>query len=158
MQTWKKKQDTIKHYNNQAKIYDIQYHHEQKNKIDKIINEIHFQKNSIILDLGCGTGFLFSSLENKTNFLVGLDISKNSLMEAKKRITKASNINLILADGEYSPFPNDIFNLIFIITVVQNLFEPIKLLIEIQRIIFEARIFASLTDNMHHLYHITACG
>ena len=39
-----------------------------------------------ILDLGCGTGFLFQHISQKVGFLVGLDISLNTLKEAKKRI------------------------------------------------------------------------
>ena len=91
MQEWKEKHGTIHYYNQQAKIYDVQYFEEQKDKIEEIIDEINFRSKDLILDLGCGTGLLFPHMEKRVSFLVGIDFSKNALIEAKKRINKLAN-------------------------------------------------------------------
>ena len=59
MQEWNKKRGTMRHYDQQATIYDRQYLGEQNTKIEDILNRMKLGLNELVLDLGCGTGFLF---------------------------------------------------------------------------------------------------
>ena len=142
MKEWKEKLVTIQHYDRQATIYDVQYRGEQKSKIEDILKNIELSANEQILDLGCGTGFLFQYISQKVGFLVGVDISLNALKEAKKRIKNRSNIALIRADADNTPFSDSIFDKIFAITVLQNMPEPVKTIIEMKRIGKTEAVFA----------------
>ncbi|MEJ2243571.1 MAG: hypothetical protein P8X87_03405, partial [Candidatus Bathyarchaeota archaeon] len=71
MQNWKQKRGTMQHYDLQAAIYDKQYLEEQNAKIDAALKSIKFISKELILDIGCGTGFLFPHINKKVGHLVG---------------------------------------------------------------------------------------
>ena len=134
MQEWNEKRGTIQHYDLQAAIYDRLYRREQNSKIEDILIHMKLSQNELVLDLGCGTGFLFQHIHERVKFLVGIDMSSKVLREAKKRTKKLSNIILIRADADNSPFPDHIFDKVFAITVLQNMPDPTKTILEIKRV------------------------
>ncbi len=134
MQEWKEKRRTMRHYDQQAKVYDTQYMEEQNAKIENALNSMKPKPNEIVLDMGCGTGFLFHPINKTAKLLVGLDISSKLLQEAKKRTKSTSNIGLIRADADNTPFPNHIFDRVFAITVLQNMPDPTETLREMNRV------------------------
>jgi len=70
---------------------------------DLFVKNLDAEANPIILDCGCGTGFLLKRLhEEGYNFLVGLDITPEMLREAK--ILLGNTADLVLADAEELPF------------------------------------------------------
>ena len=133
MQEWKEKRGTIRHYDQQATIYDVQYLGEQNSKIEDTLNSMKLESNELVLDLGCGTGFLFQHISKNVGFLVGIDISAKVLREAKKRTKNMPNIALVRADADNTPFPDHKFDKIFAITVLQNMPEPTKTIAEMKR-------------------------
>ncbi len=134
MQEWNEKRGTMRHYDQQAAIYDRQYLGEQNTKIEDIINHMKLGLNEVALDLGCGTGFLFQHIHKKVEFLVGIDLSQKALREAKKRTKNLSNIALIRADADNTPFPDHIFDKVFAVTVLQNMPDPMKTITETKRV------------------------
>jgi ubiquinone/menaquinone biosynthesis C-methylase UbiE len=130
---WKQKQELMNRYNMFSASYDDQYSKEQNSKIKTALQHVNMHENSIVLDVGCGTGQLFKFIKNKTKLLIGLDISRQTLKKAKNH-TKRSKITLILADADYMPFPNAIFDQIFAITLIQNSSSPLLTLREIMRV------------------------
>jgi ubiquinone/menaquinone biosynthesis C-methylase UbiE len=134
MQEWKEKRRTMRHYDQQATIYDVQYLGEQNSKIEDALSRTELKPYELVLDLGCGTGFLFQHIDESIRFLVGLDISLNVLQKAKKRTKKLSNIILIRADADNTPFPESTFDRIFAITLLQNMPTPLKTIQEMKRI------------------------
>jgi len=142
MREWKEKRNNMRHYDRQAAIYDVQYLGEQDAKIEDILNSMKVGSNEHVLDLGCGTGFLFHHISKRVGLLVGLDISSKALREAKKRTKKLSNIVLVCADADYTPFPDHIFDKVFAITVLQNMPEPKKTIIEMKRVGKAQAVFA----------------
>ena len=109
MKEWKEKKEAKKHYNQIAEIYHTQYKEEQMLKINEILKELKINQNDLLLDLGCGTGFLLPKIR-KHSYLIGLDISHNSLLQAKKQKSNLKNFELICADADNAPFPNNIFD------------------------------------------------
>lgn len=142
MKGWKDKQKTMRHYNLQAAIYDVQYVCEQNSKIESILKNMKINSKDKILDLGCGTGFLFQHLSEKAGLVVGLDISKKALQEAKKRTKKASNVFLVCADADNTPLRNNFFDKTFVITVLQNMPNGIRTVIEMKRVSKSGALFA----------------
>lgn len=134
MSQWKEKLETMKHYDRQAVIYNIQYLEEQKSKIEEILKNIKFNQNDQIIDIGCGTGFLFDQFTQSVKFFIGIELSINAIREAKKRLKNASNIELIRADADYTPFPNKIFDKVIAISVLQNMPNSLKTIREMKRI------------------------
>jgi ubiquinone/menaquinone biosynthesis C-methylase UbiE len=133
MQEWKEKRQTMRHYDKQAAIYNVQYLDEQTAKIKDVLKRINVNSKEVVLDLGCGTGFLFRHITKKVEFIVGLDLSQKALQEAKKSTKNMSNIALVQADADNIPFQNHIFDKVFALTILQNMPNPTKTIIEIKR-------------------------
>ncbi|MCW4033778.1 MAG: class I SAM-dependent methyltransferase [Candidatus Bathyarchaeota archaeon] len=141
MQQWNKKRSTMQHYDQQAKIYDVQYVGEQNAKIENALNNITFHENDTVLDLGCGTGFLFNHIKDKVGLVVGTDLSAKALREAKKRTKNMSNIVLVCADADNTPFLDNSFDKVFAFTVIQNMPKPLQTLAEMKRVAKPQSIF-----------------
>ena len=124
----------MRHYDQQAAIYDVQYLGEQDAKIEDVLSSTELKPNEVVLDLGCGTGFLFQHIDKTIRLLVGLDISSKALREAKKRTKNMSNTFLVRADADNTPFPDHIFDRIFAITLLQNMPDPMKTITEMKRV------------------------
>jgi ubiquinone/menaquinone biosynthesis C-methylase UbiE len=92
--------------------------------------------------LGCGTGFLFKHINKTVRLLVGLDISPKALREAKKRTKNLQNIALVCADADNTPFPDHAFDRIFAITLLQNMPDPTKTILEMKRVGKPQAVFA----------------
>jgi ubiquinone/menaquinone biosynthesis C-methylase UbiE len=142
MREWKEKRGAMRHYDQQAAIYDVQYLGEQNAKIEDALSITELKPNEAVLDLGCGTGFLFQHINKTIRLLVGLDISSNVLQEAKKRTKNLPNIALVRADADNTPFPDCTFDRVFAITLLQNMPDPLKTISEMKRIGKPQAIFA----------------
>jgi ubiquinone/menaquinone biosynthesis C-methylase UbiE len=133
----------MRHYDRQAAVYDVQYVGEQNAKIEDALSDTELKPNETVLDLGCGTGFLFQHISKSIRLVVGLDVSSKVLREAKKRTKNLSNIALIRADADNTPFPDRTFDRVFAITLLQNMPDPLKTISEMKRIGKVQAIFAA---------------
>jgi ubiquinone/menaquinone biosynthesis C-methylase UbiE len=134
MSEWYKKRDVMQHYDLTAHIYDMQYAEEQTAKIEAAIESVNMEKQDLVLDVGCGTGLLFKYAANKAKTIVGLDISRKILLQAKERVKKFPNVYLIWADADNMPLKEKIFDHVFAVTLVQNTPDPVKTLNEVKRV------------------------
>ena len=134
MSEWYKKRDVMRHYDLTAHIYDMQYAEEQIAKIEAAMENANMEKHGLVLDVGCGTGLLFNYVTNKTKTIVGLDISRKILFQAKKRAKKSPNMHLIWADADSMPLKENIFDHVFAVTLIQNTPHPAKTLNEVKRV------------------------
>jgi ubiquinone/menaquinone biosynthesis C-methylase UbiE len=133
MSEWNKKRKVIRHYDRIARIYEKQYSEEQNAKIDAILRHMCLNEKSFVLDVGCGTGILFPVAAIKVQSVIGVDTSSKLLQKAKKYTKKFTNIHIICADSDYLPFQNNIFDIVFAITLLQNLPNSTATLEEIKR-------------------------
>lgn len=134
MSEWDKKRNMMQRYDSTAHIYDMRYAEEQTAKIEAVMESINMEKESLVLDAGCGTGLLFNYVANKAKEIVGLDISRKTLLRAKKSRKAFKNVYLILADVDNMPLKDDVFSHVFALTLIQNMPSPLKTLNEIKRI------------------------
>jgi len=73
------------------------------------------------LDFGCGTGLLLEALRDYgMSLLVGIDVSRGMLTEAREKVL--DEVDLILCDGELLPIRDEVFDVVFMVTVFQNLY------------------------------------
>ncbi len=133
MKKWIKKSKTMHRYDLTAEIYEIRYGKEQATKYKAALECLDINANSIILDVGCGTGLLFRHVAAKAKIIVGVDISIKLLRQAKKNAAELPNVHLIQADADHLPFENNHFNIVFAFTVLQNMPKPSDTLKEIKR-------------------------
>lgn len=82
----------------------------------KLIN-----KNSEVLDIGCGVGRLEYKLAKEVKLCVGIDIAP-SMIELAKKYIKAENVDFVTVNGKnLTDLRNRQFDLIFSIIVFQHL-------------------------------------
>jgi ubiquinone/menaquinone biosynthesis C-methylase UbiE len=134
MSGWNQKRSVMRRYNLTAHIYDMQYAEEQDAKIRAAIEADIIDENTIALDAGCGTGLFFDYIAYKVRTIVGLDVSKKMLSEAKRHTDNFRNVNLILADADNMPLKERVFRNVFAFTLLQNMPNPAKTLSEIKRV------------------------
>jgi ubiquinone/menaquinone biosynthesis C-methylase UbiE len=139
---FRKKREIISKYDSTSTFYNERYAEIQNGKYNYFLKPPEINRKRV-LDAGCGSGLLIAKFYNiiktsKNNrFLyVGIDISLNMLKLAKNLIRtfeKSGKYQLIHADLENLPIRGDIFQSIFSITSLQNLYDIKKGLFEINR-------------------------
>jgi len=134
MAEWTKKREVMRHYDSSASIYDTQYTEEQNAKMETALNSTSLNKDSVVLDAGCGTGLLFKHIEKSAKLIVNLDISLKILKKAKKRVKQHPKVAVIRADADSTPFQNNVFDSTFAITLLQNMPNPLATLHEMKRV------------------------
>ena len=91
-----------------SKHYDAIFLNKTKNnfEIGKIIDLEKKNKNTKILDIGCGTGNHVNLLHNKNYEVIGIDQSKHMIKKAKLKYPKCEFINsdFIKNDFDYGSF------------------------------------------------------
>lgn len=136
MTVWQAKRKTMQHYDSTASSYDALYADEQNRQIEAALKHVRLKEESRVIDVGCGTGLLFSRIDNKINFAVGIDISRKLLLQAKKRAKQTDpQVALLLADADHMPFKDKAFNTAFAMTLLQNMPHENATLKEIKRIL-----------------------
>ncbi|MDH5634741.1 MAG: methyltransferase domain-containing protein [Candidatus Bathyarchaeota archaeon] len=134
MSEWNRKRRVMRRYDQSAKVYDSQYFDEQEAKIRIAISNLTILRNSMVLDAGCGTGLLFEHVVRKARLIIGADISRGILREAKRKTKALGNLALVLADADNMPFYDQIFDVVFAITLLQNMPNPLATINEVKRI------------------------
>jgi len=120
--TWRKKRRIIKHYNRLASTYDTLYKEEQDQKIEHILSHIQLQGSDLVLDAGCGTGFLFRHIHKQVSNLIGVDLSNGLLRIALKHVKtcRMESVSLIRADVDHLPFREHVFDKVFALSLLQD--------------------------------------
>lgn len=128
------KKRIMKLYNNQEYVetYDRRYNSIQREKYETILPYLE-NHPILILDVGIGTGLFLNKVIRQWT-LIGTDLSLRMLHIAKKRAKKSTNVELVLADADYLPFKERIFQIVTTFTLLQNLPNPLKTIQELKRV------------------------
>lgn len=133
MNTWNQKRTIMQRYDLTAEMYEMRYAEEQAAKYKAALEHLQINRDSRLLDVGCGTGLLFSHIANEAQTVVGIDISSKLLRQAKERSRGFCSVHLLQADADHLPFINNHFNVVLAFTVLQNMPKPLETLNEIKR-------------------------
>lgn len=106
----------------------------EKTRLKKMIKAGQLNKNNLVLDLGCGEGFLISLLP-KVKQTTGIDISKVALKRAKEVLKNKPNVQLEWGDAQKLDIPNESFDKIFCSETLEHLPYPQKAMKEIHRLL-----------------------
>ncbi len=131
MSSWNQKRRVKRRYDLTAVMYNARYAEEQEAKYHAALTSM--KPTGLVLDVGCGTGLLFSHIASEVENVVGVDISRNLLLKVKEPGDKPRNVELVQADADHLPFKNDLFNTVFAFTMLQNMPKPNETLMEIRR-------------------------
>jgi len=101
-----------------------------------------------ILDVGCGDGSFLSAVKSTKDIEAwGVDISKNSIEIAEKRIDKALHADLT---QDIQILPDDYFDAIFFNDVLEHIINPKELLINIKKKLNRNGIVVASIPNIRH--------
>jgi ubiquinone/menaquinone biosynthesis C-methylase UbiE len=137
--TWSNKRDVMRYYNTMASAYTELHSKEQQLKYRAALQHLS-TTDAAILDLGCGTGLLFSYISTKS-LLVGIDLSSQMVRRAARRICAHPEGHVICADVDYLPLRDSIFDTVFAFTLLQNIQTPQNLLQEVSRVLKDDSTF-----------------
>jgi len=106
--------------------------------------------NDKILDVGCGTGWHIFHYGYQCRFVVGIDISKEGLKRASRRLKtlkKHSNVQLIRGSVEKLPFCKDSFNKVLCVSLIEHVEQPKSSLLETRRVLVKNGFIVIGTPN-----------
>lgn len=95
-----------------AKSYNSLYTEEQGKKLDIIEKFLKINKNTTILDVGCGTGISLERFQNKCKKIIGIDPNKELLKQCKGKT--------ILGKAEKLPFKDNSFDIVVSLTSLHH--------------------------------------
>lgn len=88
--------------------------------------------NDVILDVGCGVGYQLSYVAKRSGYSIGLDLSSESLKEAKSKL-RTYEVDFIQGSSNHLPFRSKVFDKILCLELLEHLPKPSKCVIEIER-------------------------
>jgi 2-polyprenyl-3-methyl-5-hydroxy-6-metoxy-1,4-benzoquinol methylase len=90
-----------------------------------------------ILDIGCADGMFTKVILDKSNAekIVGIDVLKTSIEWANKHWKKEKRMEFRVGDAHKLNFPRGSFDAVFALEVLEHVFEPIRVLNEIKRVL-----------------------
>jgi ubiquinone/menaquinone biosynthesis C-methylase UbiE len=112
------------------RIYDLRYSEEQKAKYNLLLKTISPTLETV-LDIGCGTGLLMDRLESHS---IGLDVSSSLISAAYSRLKQKKIYFLILGDAGKLPFRDQSIDVLFSVTVLQNIPDKLSAIDEMKRV------------------------
>jgi ubiquinone/menaquinone biosynthesis C-methylase UbiE len=119
-------------YNTLSPSYDELYSQEQSFKHKAVVEFLKNERFKILVDVGCGSGTFLQTSQQLYQYAVGIDISREMLKTAKKKIP--AKIDLVLAASRTLPIKNQaVDGLVSISTLKADSSLP-KLLTEMTRI------------------------
>ncbi len=134
MSGWRKKKTIANRYDATSNMYDSLYADEQELKYKKAMDHLRETRFRRVLDAGCGTGLFFKHIVPNSESVVGLDVSRRSLLLAKDRNHCFFNVDVVLADADFMPFTSEAFSHVFAFTLLQNMPKARSTLIELKRL------------------------
>lgn len=103
-------------YSKTAKVYN-QSRMDDKENFSATLNLInkYLNNESLLLDIGCGTGVYGEELQKSGATVIGIDKSEHQVFEAQKRI------NVSVADARKLPFDESMFDVCTMIMMIHQL-------------------------------------
>ena len=139
MQDEAKHFDYITHYQTDAEEFDYfenRYgatEHEERRIRETIIRQIPHNVN-LILDVGCGSGWVAKVFLKKNKKVISLDISKKNPSIVKKLYQSQNHFPLV-ADSFKLPFQSDSVDCVIASEIIEHVIDPKQFLMELFRVV-----------------------
>lgn len=117
------------------------------------LSKKYLKNSDVFLDYGCGNGSNTVLFRKKVKKIIGIDVEKNRIEEAKKYIkrNKIENIKYLLYKGEKIPFKKEYFNSIVSFEVIEHTNNDLNSIKEIYRVLDKNGIFILSVPNKYYL-------
>lgn len=128
---------------------------ESKTKIPWILEKLKSYRcdvSSVVLDVGCGAGFLSNTLGEKGFKVTGIDLSEESLKIARAH-DKTGDVHYLSANAYELPFANDTFDVVTAMDFLEHVERPDRVISEISRVLKTGGYFFYHTFNRNWLSH-----
>ncbi len=147
--------NTISSINKIKAVYDRDYR-DRKFGGDKLtfkwlLRILNPKKNSRLLDIGCGQGFLLREAERLGLVTYGIDISSEAVDIARRN---SPSSNIICGDGHRLVWEDGYFDYITNIGSLEHFLEPERCLREMQRVMKKDGRACMMVPNLYYYRHI----
>jgi len=97
--------------------------------LNTVESHVKLGKNAQILDVGCGIGKWVKLFAEKGFAVTGIDASSWMIRAAKNRVGKSfgDKVRLIVMDASKLDLPNNFYDLVNCVTVLQHVFDDAKM-------------------------------
>lgn len=103
----------------------------RKNFLTHVERRVLKQIRGTTLDLGCGRGLFLFYCAHKNSDVIGIDVDKNKIKEAK---TIPIN-SVLLGDAYQLPFGDNTFNILVALDILEHLKNPKQVIKEMDRVL-----------------------
>jgi SAM-dependent methyltransferase len=105
--------------------------------VDLLHSDTRYGPGETVLEAGCGTGAQTVTLARNSPGarITSVDVSADSLAEAKARTTGFTNVEFRQADIFHLPFAPRSFDHVFVCFVLEHLSEPVEALVTLRRLL-----------------------
>ena len=122
--------DTISmYYNKVSRSYDTG-REASIETFEKVVRLLNIDNESVILDMGCGTGNYTSALQPVSKNVIGIDLSEGMLEQAR-----AKHVNLVYGDITQLPLKSETFDGALAMQVLHHVGEKEQFLSEAHRVL-----------------------
>lgn len=127
------------------------WHTRRFNEVKRILSKT----GGWALDIGCADGTFTKVLLDKTGVqkIIGIDVLKNSVSFAKKRYKKNKRMSFRVGDAHQLPFDSKTFDAVFCLEALEHMFDPLKVLNEIYRVLKKEGYVVILVPSENWLFH-----
>lgn len=143
-----------------SETWDDRFYNENiAKKLEHIVEEMNLPPESLILDVGTGTGNLLKPILTQINDkgrIIAIDYSEKMIYSAKKKFLEVGNLKFVVTDAHQMPFKNSIFDVVICFGVFPHFDDKKMATKEIWRILknrgklFIAHALSSKELREHH--------
>jgi len=143
----------VNFFDDDSKMYDdlvsnsVFWRANDWNTIRRWVGEL--SDDSVVLDIGCGTGRCTIPLAQKCKRVIGTDISFGMLKKAviKSDAAGLDNVTYFLADAEELPMKEGIFSAVISFGVLHHVDDPGSVVSSVQKLLRPKGVFYALENN-----------
>lgn len=119
-------------------------------EFEELLKKAGIKKTDIVLDIGCGRGLQTIMIGKKCKKIVGVDMSKEAVVEARQLASYVSSVNAEFSwsDARLMKFPTSYFDKIFSICVLEHIPNYVLVLKECHRILKEGGQLVFSVDSL----------
>ena len=99
-------------------------------RLDKTVKLIG--KNKLVLDVGCGDGFIMNMIRNLGNKVIGIEIADSAIKKARKKGFKVYDLSL---NSNWSGKIQEKFDVIFAGEIIEHIFDTDQFLSNIRKVL-----------------------
>jgi len=117
----------------------------------KMADTIAVGKGQVALDIGCGSGFIATTVQEHTGAkIVGINISPDQIATARSNAEKSGKLGKLLdfqvaSMNDRLPFPDNSFDAVYVMQAICYVHDPVALMAEVRRVLKPGGLFSDLS-------------